>query len=51
MSTTVRTATDIHPFHVDIPDGQLATLRQRIEATPGDRSAKSHRPDEKRRSQ
>ena len=33
MSTTVRIATDIRTFHVDIPDDQLAELRRRIAAT------------------
>jgi pimeloyl-ACP methyl ester carboxylesterase len=33
MSTTVQTATDISPFHVDIPDEQLDELRGRIAAT------------------
>jgi pimeloyl-ACP methyl ester carboxylesterase len=33
MSTTVPTATEIRPFHVDIPDERLAELRRRIEAT------------------
>jgi pimeloyl-ACP methyl ester carboxylesterase len=33
MSTTVQTATDIRPFHVDIPEEQLAELRRRIAAT------------------
>jgi pimeloyl-ACP methyl ester carboxylesterase len=33
MSTTVGTATEIRPFHVDIPDEKLAELRRRIEAT------------------
>src|SRR5437867_3477919 len=33
MSTTVQTATDIRPFHVDIPDEKLADLRRRIAAT------------------
>src|SRR4249920_1594933 len=33
MSTTVQTATDIRPFHVDIPDEQLAELSRRISAT------------------
>jgi pimeloyl-ACP methyl ester carboxylesterase len=33
MSTTVQTATDIRPFHVDIPDQELAELRRRIAAT------------------
>jgi Epoxide hydrolase N terminus len=32
MSTTV-TATDIRPFHVEIPDEQINDLRQRIAAT------------------
>ena len=33
MSTTVQTATDIRPFHVDIPEEKLAELRRRIAAT------------------
>jgi pimeloyl-ACP methyl ester carboxylesterase len=33
MSTTVQTATDVRPFHVDIPDEKLAELRRRISAT------------------
>jgi pimeloyl-ACP methyl ester carboxylesterase len=33
MSTTVETATEIRPFHVDIPDEELADLRRRIAAT------------------
>ena len=33
MSTTVQIATDIRPFHVDIPDEDLAELRRRIAAT------------------
>ena len=33
MSTTVQTATDIRPFHVDIPEEELAELRRRIAAT------------------
>ena len=33
MSTTAQTATDIRPFHVDIPDEKLAELRRRIAAT------------------
>src|ERR671914_1011439 len=33
MSTTVPTAIDIRPFHVDIPEEKLAELRRRIEAT------------------
>ncbi len=33
MSSTVETAADIRPFHVDIPEEQLAELRRRIEAT------------------
>jgi pimeloyl-ACP methyl ester carboxylesterase len=33
MSTTVGTATEIRPFHVDITDEKLADLRRRIEAT------------------
>jgi pimeloyl-ACP methyl ester carboxylesterase len=33
MSTTVQTATDIRPFHVDIPEEQLDELRRRISTT------------------
>ena len=33
MSTTVDTAIDIRPFHVEIPDEELAELRRRIAAT------------------
>jgi len=33
MSTTIETAVDIHPFHVDIPEGKLAELHSRIAAT------------------
>ena len=33
MSTTVQTATEIRPFHVDIPEEKLAELRRRIGAT------------------
>ena len=33
MSSTVETATDIRPFHVDIPDEALDDLRRRIAAT------------------
>ena len=33
MSTTVQTAIDIRPFHVDVPDEELAELRRRIAAT------------------
>jgi len=33
MSTTVETATDIRPFHVEIPEEQIADLRRRIAAT------------------
>src|SRR5580765_8528474 len=33
MSTSVQTATDIRPFHVDVPEEELAELRRRIEAT------------------
>ena len=32
MSTTVQTTTDIRPFHVEIPDEDLAELRRRIAA-------------------
>src|SRR5215831_4878053 len=33
MSTTVGTATEIRPFHIDIPDEKLADLHRRIDAT------------------
>ncbi len=33
MATTVQVATNIRPFHVDIPDEKLADLRRRISAT------------------
>ena len=33
MSSTVQTATEIRPFHVDVPDEELAELRRRIAAT------------------
>src|SRR6266550_2988642 len=33
MSTTVDTAVDIRPFHVEIPEEELADLRRRIAAT------------------
>ena len=33
MSTTVDTATEIRPFHVEIPQAQIDDLRRRIEAT------------------
>ena len=33
MSTTVETAIDVRPFHIEIPDEQLAELRRRITAT------------------
>jgi pimeloyl-ACP methyl ester carboxylesterase len=33
MSTTVDTAVDIRPFHLDIPEEKLTELRRRIEAT------------------
>jgi pimeloyl-ACP methyl ester carboxylesterase len=33
MSTTVETATEIRPFHVDVPEEQLDGLRRRIAAT------------------
>jgi pimeloyl-ACP methyl ester carboxylesterase len=33
MSTTVQTTTEIRPFHVDVPDEELAELRRRIAAT------------------
>ena len=33
MSTTVKTAIDIRPFHLEIPDDQLSELRDRIAGT------------------
>ena len=33
MSSTVETATQIRPFHVDIPEEKLTDLRRRIAAT------------------
>jgi hypothetical protein len=33
MSSTVETAIDIRPFHVDVPDEALEDLRRRIAAT------------------
>jgi hypothetical protein len=33
MSTTVETAHDIRPFHIEIPEEHLAELRRRISAT------------------
>ena len=33
MSTTSTTATEIRPFHVDIPEEQIDDLRRRIAAT------------------
>ena len=33
MSTTVETATEIRPFHLEIPEEQIDELRRRIEAT------------------
>jgi pimeloyl-ACP methyl ester carboxylesterase len=33
MSTTIETATEIRPFHLDVPEDKLAELRRRIEAT------------------
>ncbi|HZC13942.1 MAG TPA: epoxide hydrolase [Thermoleophilaceae bacterium] len=33
MSTTVQTATEVRPFHLEIPEQQLDDLRRRIEAT------------------
>ena len=33
MSSTVQTATEIRPFHVEIPAEEIADLRERIEAT------------------
>ncbi|HKI24041.1 MAG TPA: hypothetical protein VKA24_11550 [Gaiellaceae bacterium] len=35
MSTATETAIDIRPFQVEIPEGELAELRRRIEATAG----------------
>jgi len=32
MSTTVQTAIDVRPFHIDIPDERLSELRRRITA-------------------
>ena len=33
MSTTIETATEIRPFHIEIPAEQIEDLRRRIEAT------------------
>ena len=33
MSSTVETATEIKPFHVEIPDAQVDDMRRRIAAT------------------
>jgi pimeloyl-ACP methyl ester carboxylesterase len=33
MSSTVETATEIRPFHVEVPEEELAELRRRIQAT------------------
>jgi pimeloyl-ACP methyl ester carboxylesterase len=33
MSSTIETAVEIHPFHVDIPEENLADLRRRVAAT------------------
>jgi hypothetical protein len=33
MTSTVETATNIRPFHVDVPDEALEDLRRRIAAT------------------
>src|SRR6266516_5871349 len=33
MSTTVQTDTDIRPFHLGVPDEELAELHRRIDAT------------------
>jgi pimeloyl-ACP methyl ester carboxylesterase len=33
MSSTVQTATEIRPFHVEVPEEELDDLRRRIEAT------------------
>src|SRR5688572_28856658 len=32
MSSTAETAVEIRPFHVDVPEEELAELRRRIEA-------------------
>ena len=33
MSTTAETATEIRPFHIEIPDEQIDDLRRRIAQT------------------
>jgi pimeloyl-ACP methyl ester carboxylesterase len=33
MSSTAQTATEIRPFHIDVPEDELADLRRRITAT------------------
>jgi pimeloyl-ACP methyl ester carboxylesterase len=33
MATTLQVPTNIHPFHIDIPDEKLADLRRRLTAT------------------
>src|SRR4051812_29560833 len=33
MTNTLETATNIRPFHIDVPEEELADLRQRIKAT------------------
>ena len=33
MSTTVETATELRPFHVETPEERLADLRRRIAET------------------
>ena len=33
MSSTVETATEIRPFHLEIPEEQIDDLRRRIAAT------------------
>src|SRR4051812_25833443 len=33
MSSTVETATDVHPFQIEIPDEKIDDLRRRIKAT------------------
>ena len=44
MSTTVQTATGVRPFHVDIPEEQLAELRDRIAASALALQGAGHRP-------
>ena len=45
MTSTVETAGDIRPFHVDIPDAALEDLRRRVAATncPGSRTSRVQR--------